>query len=456
MRLDRRALLAAVLPCAGWAVAALDVRRLGAVGDGIRDDTRGLQRALDALGPGDVLHFPPGRYVHSERLVVRTPGVQLLANGAALHATNPDDQALLLQADGIEVRGFTLTALTQGRRDAPWQSRIAAWRDEYETSGAPPMRGIRITGNRIVEDGPPGSARANSSSSAAIFVHGVHGFEVAGNEIRRSLSDAIQVTGGSRDGRVVGNRVRESGDDMVGIVSYLHGRTRVDAPSLVTTLAARRERRLVQRILVADNDLAGNYWGRGITVVGGEDVSIERNRIDATGHAAAVYLAREQNYATFGVQRVRVRGNRISRVQTLAPAYSVLPPGRRERRTGHAAVELVALLERAEAAEPALVRALGIGSVEIVGNTIEDVATDGVRIGHRWQAPLAPLGAPVRGVRVQDNRFVRVRGQAIVQQNAADPQADIVCTGNWLDGRPATPAAGCVESAAVNAPRAPR
>lgn len=456
MRLSRRALLAAALPSTAWGSVVLDVRRLGAVGDGLRDDTRALQRAIDALAPGDVLHFPPGRYVHGERLMIRTPRVQLLADGATLHATNPDDQALLLQADGIEVRGFTLTALTEGRRDAPWQSRIAAWRDEYEASGAAPMRGIRIIGNRIVEDGPPGSARANSSSSAAIFVHGVHGFEVADNEVRRSLSDAIHVTGGSRYGRVVGNRVRESGDDMVGIVSYLHGRTRADPPSLVATLAALRERRLVQRILVADNDLAGNYWGRGITVVGGEDVSIERNRIDATGHAAAVYLAREQNYATFGVQRVRVRGNHISHVQTLAPSYSVLAPGRRERRTGHAAVELVALLERAEAAEPALVQALGIASVEIVDNTIEDVATDGVRIGHRWQAPLAPLGAPVRRVLVQGNRFVRVRGRVLQRQNAADPQAAVVCTGNWLDGRPAVPAAGCVDSASVSAPQPPR
>ncbi|KQP18810.1 glycosyl hydrolase family 28-related protein [Pseudorhodoferax sp. Leaf267] len=453
--LRRRAVLAAWLPLAVRAGTVLDVRSFGALGDGVADDTRALQRALDALAPGDVLRFAPGRYVHAQRLEVRTPHVQLLADAATLHASNPDDQALLLQADGIEVRGFAMTAVTDRRRDAPWQSRIAIWRDPRERFEAAPLRDIRIVGNRIVEGGPPGSATANSSSSAAIFVHGVHGFEIRGNEVRRSLSDAIHITGGARDGRIVGNRVRESGDDMVGIVSYLHGRTRVDAQTLAATLDALRARRLVQRILVADNDLAGNYWGRGITVVGGEDVTIERNRIDATSHAAAVYLAREDSYATFGVQRVRVCDNRITRVQTLAPAYSVLPPGRRERRTGHAAVEVVALLRREEAAVPALVQALGIAAVEIAGNTIEDVATDGVRIGDRWQAALAPLGAPVRGVRVRGNRLARVQGRAVRRVNADDPDADVGCEGNRLDGRPFEPA-GCGAKLAVSAPQLPR
>lgn len=453
--IGRRALLAALLPLSARAGTVLNVRDFGALGDGLSDDTPALRRALDALAPGDVLRFAPGRYVHSERLAVRTPGVQLVGDGATLHATNPADQALLLQADGIEVRGFTMTALTDHRRGAPWESRIAAWRDARDRPDAWPLRNIRIIENRIVEDGPPGSTRANSSSSAAIFVHGVHGFEITGNEVRRSLSDGIHVTGGARDGRIVRNRVRESGDDMIGIVSYLHGRSPVDAPTLARTLDGLRERRLVQRILVADNDLAGNYWGRGITVVGGEDVTIERNRIEATHHAAAVYLAREANYATFGVQRVLVRGNHIRQVQTTAPAYTVLSHGRRERRTGHAAIELVALLSDAQAEQPALVQALGIAAVEIVGNTIEDVATDGVRIGDNWQALTAPRGAPVRGVRVRDNAFARVCGQAVRRMNATDQHADVGCQGNRLDGQ-FLELPGCPARSVFSAPQAPR
>lgn len=449
----RRAWLAAAATL--WALpaqAALDVRAFGARGDSRHDDTAALQRALAALQPGQTLRFAPGTYRHATRLVVATPGVRLAGEGATLVATEPADQALLLQADGIEVAGFTLHAVTDRRRDAPWESRIAAWRE-----GRVPLKDIRIVGNRIVEHGPPGSAGANSSGSAAIFVHRTHGFVVADNEVRRPLSDAIHVTGGSRDGQVLRNTVRESGDDMIAVVSYLRGSepARANAAAVAATLDERRALRLVQRVLVADNDLAGNYWGRGISVVGGTDVSILRNRVDACTHAAAVYLAREANYGTFGVERVRVQDNRLTRVQTGSPAYSVLPPERRGRRTGHGAVELVAWLDDDEARLPALVQALGIRDVEVLDNTIAEVATAGVRVGDRWGAAARP-GAPVRRVRIAGNRFGQIGGEAVTRFNAADPEAAAACDDNRLDGQPLAPR-GCAPALLdVTPPERPR
>lgn len=435
----RRALLALGMVCGAGPLRAgpppIDVRRFGVRGDGGKDEGAALRRALAALAPGEVLHFPPGRYVHGERLCITTPGVRLQGEGATLHALDPRDQAVLLQADGIRISGFTLTAVTDRRRDAPWESRIAAWRHDATA----PLRDIHILGNRIVEHGPAGSAAANSSGSAAIYVDGVHGFLVQGNEVRRSLSDAIHITGGARDGQVLGNRVRESGDDMVGLVSYLGRRARADLPALAAALPELREQRLVRRVRVAGNDLAGNYWGRGISVVGGEDVVIEDNRVDATTHAAAIYLARENSYGTFGVRRVRVQGNHISRVQSTAPAYAALPWMRRGRRTGHAAVELVALLDAAEAAHAALVAALGVYEVEVLDNRIEDVATDGLRIGDHWAGSVHRHAAPVRQVRVQGNRFARIAGRPLRQRNAGDPLAAAHCAGNYLDGQPLRP-----------------
>ncbi len=389
---------------------AIDVRRFGATGDGHSDDTAALRRALTALKPGQTLVFAAGTYLHSARLVIDTPRVTLHGRGATLHATNPADQALLIQADGVRITGFTLTAITDRRRDTPWESRIAVWR---HGRGLPPLARIEIRDNRIVESGAPESPRANSSSSAAIFVHNAQHFVVEGNLVRRSLADAIHITGGSRHGRVLGNTVRESGDDMVGVVSYS------------------TDDQLVGDILIADNDLSGQYWGRGVSVVGGQDVTIAANAIDATTHAAAIYLARESNsFNTSGVRNVRVQGNRISRVQTEPPAYSVLPLLQRGRRTGHGAVELVVQEGPISTRD-----ALSVRDVAIEGNDIEASATAAVRIG---AGSSSAAGAAVGHVVVRDNRLRRIGGKAIDVRNNA---ATLHCSGNTLDGSATTHAA---------------
>ncbi len=411
---------------------SLSVRAFGAKGDGRSDDTAALRRALAALKPGDALHFGPGLYTHRARLPIITPRVHLLGDGATLHASNAADQALLIQADGVVVRGFTLTAATDRRRDAPWESRIAVWRE-----GSQPLQGIHVLDNRIIEAGPAGTSLANSSSSAAIFIHHARGFVVADNLVRRSLADAIHVTGGSSHGHVLRNTVRESGDDMVAVVSYL--------PSSV----AEQGRTLVSHVLIANNDLSGQYWGRGISVVGGEDITIVDNRVDATTHAAGIYIAREAVYRTHGVRRVRVGGNTITRVQTVAAAYSALEPARRGKRTGHGAVELVAQMAPDDQPDTDGGRALGVQDVLIDHNVIDDV-TDGVRVGDGWQQtrraerqrggggvePISLTGGPVRRITLRNNRIGAVQGQALVVFNASDAGLSLVCEGNLHQGTP--------------------
>ncbi len=439
---------------------ALVVRPSGAAAGSGPDDTAALQLALDALKPGQWLVLAPGHYRHSRRLRVTTPGVTLSAYGATLHASSPADQALLIQASGVRVQGFTMTAITDRRRDAPWESRIAIWRDGEDL---PPLQDVELRDNRIIESGPPGTPGANSSSSAAIFVHRVHGFLVAGNEVRRSLSDGIHITGGARHGRVIGNIVHESGDDMVAVVSYLvQGDVQADPPQRIAKeLPQRRERQLVQDVLIAHNNVAGQYWGRGISVVGGEGITISGNRIDATTHAAGIYIAREQGWGSFGVRQVVVAGNHISRVQTTQPAYTVLSAPQRWQRTGHGAVELVAHVFDDEAQWPTLRSALTVEGVAVMDNLIEDAATPGVRIGYGWGQPafwglrgnsLAAAarrytGAHIGAVQLRGNRLLRVQEGGIAVLNAHDGRAQLRCSGNTLDGKPLAPVACTVAQA---------
>ncbi len=358
----------------------VDVRNFGAKPDDGQDDTSAIQAALDSLQPGQWLVFPAGTYQHSRRLTVRKPGTVLWSQGATLHATNAQDQAVMLAADGASIYGFTLTAVTGSRLTAPWQSRIAVFDRVDRTT---PLRGNVIRGNRVVNGGPAGSATANSASSAGIFVFRAEGFVVAGNEVRRSLSDGIHVTAGSRNGRVIGNTVRETGDDMIAMVSYLksgHWQTET-AQSLASTHAGQRDQQLVRNVLVADNDVEGQYWGRGISVVGGADITIRDNRIARTTLAAGVLLAREASYLTWGVSNVLVQDNTISQVQTTAPAY--VPAGwpSTVARTGHAGIEVHAFAFDDEREYPALMSSLAVQDVRVERNSVTGTAANGVRIG---------------------------------------------------------------------------
>jgi hypothetical protein len=53
-----------------WPATRLDVRELGAAGDGLQDDTRAVQRGLERLAAegGGTLYFPRGRYLVTETL----------------------------------------------------------------------------------------------------------------------------------------------------------------------------------------------------------------------------------------------------------------------------------------------------------------------------------------------------------------------------------------------------
>ena len=358
----------------------VDVRSWGAVPDDGLDDTAALQRALDAATAGQWLVFPAGVYQHNARLVVHTPGVVLWSEGATLHASNPDDQAVLLSADGAAIYNFTLTAVTTDRLLAPWHSRIAVVDLQPRST---PLLGNVVQGNRVINASAPGTAGANSASSAGIYVDFADGFLVAGNEVRRTLADGIHITGGARNGRVLFNTVRETGDDLIGLVSYMADGDWINntAAALNAGLATGRERQLVRNVLVAHNDVSGNYWGRGIAVVGGADITLSNNRIAQTTLAAGILLARDASFISWGLNNVLVQDNQISQVQTTTPAYTPAGWDTTAARTGHGAVEVHSFVFDDERALTSLLDATSVQNIRIANSTITDAFAAGVRIG---------------------------------------------------------------------------
>jgi len=424
------------------------VADFGAIGNDSVDDTDAIQRALNSLAPGEWLVFPPGRYVHSKSLHMQVANTVMWGEGATLHASNPSDQAIWIEADGASVYNFTLTAVTNTRRTTPWESRISVF------GGTNPRRLLKnnvVRGNRVVWGGAPGTPLANSASAAGIFIYHATNFLVAENTVARSLADAIHVTAGSSYGKVLNNTVKEPGDDMIAVVSYI-GDASTSAASIAANFAARRASDLNHHITIAGNSVSGQYWGRGISVVGGENVTIERNSIDRTTHAAGIYLARETSYLTFGVRNILVRNNTITDVQTTIPDYTAGSISASATKTGHGAVEIYSFVFTDEAAISTLSNALVAENIQVESNTITRTRNDGVRIGTGWGRTSTYAGRRSDGssftrtytgglvgqIGVSGNTMTSIGGQAIAINNRPTTQNNITCDSNTDDGRAAS------------------
>jgi parallel beta-helix repeat protein len=256
--------------------------------DNLADDTA-ISNALAALKPGEWLVFPAGKYIQNHSVVIATPDVTVWGAGAELHATDPQDHTVSLQADGVRLYGFKLTAVTDIRRSAVEQARISIYRDITR----PGLQTGNVVRGNTVTFGDTADT-ANSAGGAGILVSKASNFTVAENTIRRSLADGINIADGSRNGRVVGNTVRETGDDMISVGSFFdsgwQSRFRTDPTARG---AAERGDTATSNIAVQNNDLADNYWGRGISVIGARDVTVRDNLVNHTAMAAGILVAQE-------------------------------------------------------------------------------------------------------------------------------------------------------------------
>jgi hypothetical protein len=90
-------------------------------------------------------------------------------------------------------------------------------------------------------------------------------------------------------------------------------------------------------VLIEDNDVAGNYWGRGIALVGGKDITIRRNKIAYTTVAAGILVTGESSWNTSNVHNVLVEDNDIAHVQTTDAQYN---PINAKGKTGQGAIDI--------------------------------------------------------------------------------------------------------------------
>jgi hypothetical protein len=281
------------------------VDRYGAKGDGRTDDSAAINRAVAALSQGDCLVFTPGKtyLLVNSNVIVNRRGAKLWGYGATLHFQVPDSDpirmSIQLVAPETGIYGLKITSNLRRR--------LGGGLDHHSIVLASDRQ--EAVDNKI------------EYTHLGIIVRYGTNFLVSHNSVYRTFADAIHVTTGSSHGIITQNTVRENGDDMIAVVNYGAGEPTVGD------------------VLIENNDVAGNYWGRGISVVGGKDITIRNNHVANVVHAAGIMINAEAYYDTANVRNVLVEGNNIEDIQTTTPAYN--PVGAQALvRTQHGGIDI--------------------------------------------------------------------------------------------------------------------
>ncbi|MVZ87058.1 right-handed parallel beta-helix repeat-containing protein [Burkholderia pseudomallei] len=337
------------------------------------DQADALQAALDALQTGQRLVLAPGQYVVGRSLLVKNAQVVVSGYGATLVATNDADQTIEMRGRDSTLVGVTLVGTGATRLTTPESTKV-------DVTGA----GVQVL-----------DVEVRGGASAGIFVFGGTDVAVVGNTVRDTLADGIHTTYGSRNVLVRDNTVQNTGDDMVAVVSY------------------KGDGKLSSNVLIQNNTLLGNYWGRGATVVGGADVTITGNTVRNVQKAAGILVGQEDPANTYDARNVIVSNNTISDIEwpdpdnTRPPAYM-------------AAIDVNTWSGKAT-------------SVSVTDNRISRARYAGVRaLGNVCQ------------LRVSRNALASIDGTPIALQQAPSCAAgQIVCASNTLDGAALASPAGC-------------
>lgn len=352
-----------------------------AKGDGVSDDTAAINQALAdaaAATPKKSVYAPVGTFAHSG--VLRNHGVIFAGAGAGtvFQALDPAEGALELTGVGGAIQKCTLVSPAAKNRLS--SSHSAA----ISVNGA---TRFTIASVDIGARGVTGAASAGILCADRPSSHGT----ITRNRISSTLADGIHLTAGAKDIVVSGNTLTNIGDDMVAVVSYL------------------KDGAVVSRVMIEGNHCVSQTNGRGISVVGGEGVTIDHNRIESSD-VAGIYLASEDSYNTYAPRDVKVTNNTIRNAnQKHAVTHGGIYVFGRTATVNGTPVPYLAQ------------------NITISGNTLTDTYYMGIRIGGHASA-----------IRITGNHIRGTTAEGIAVSDTGDKSAgagarDVVVSGNTIE-----------------------
>ena len=311
-------------------------------------------------------------------LEFKKQGVKLIGEeGAEIHATNWDDQSIQLKAANTGIYNVKLTAEVRDRQSMLRHQRIGVMADH-----------VSVIDNHII-----------GGSAAGIFAYGATHYLIEGNEVEKTLADGIHSTGKTQWGKIIGNVVHDTGDDMIAVVSYC-----CDAPP-------------VRDIMIENNHVSSAPFARGIAVLGGEDITIRNNNVEDVVRCAGILINRELYWNTRGVRNVMVENNNVSNIQTI---------GNHRSRTGQGGIDINAQSGDRFDVHAGSAFDQRVEGVLVRNNKIRRTLKDGIL-----------LRGQVCDVGLLNNDLSEV-GREPIEIDKEVNQGCVSCMGTSVDGRPWT------------------
>jgi hypothetical protein len=256
-------------------VDSLNLLAFGAVANGTTDNQSAFDRAIAAArSQRKKLYIPAGKYAKSN--VLNIDSVEVYGDGDAseIISTNPMRSAIFLKGSGSTLRSLSHTTSTTGiqRQSSAEQASIVVW----------------MTPAFSIDD-----VTVNGGASIGMLMYGSSNGIVRKCRVYNTLADSYHMTYGSKNIGILNNVARNCGDDGVAVVSYGSNPT------------------MCSDISIIGNDVGHNYWGRGIAVSGGRNITIQGNTIAKTNAAGILISSEGTPWNTYEVDGVVCKNNNV-------------------------------------------------------------------------------------------------------------------------------------------------
>jgi hypothetical protein len=315
-------------------------------------------------------------YYHAK--IIELDGIHLYGDGYGswLHATEYDSTPVKLIGTGSAVSKLRLTSVDQDRQTVPWSTTVWCYEatnftvDNVWVEPLPNQGYVNFELNPMTVHGVGG-----------IFIYGCSFGIVSNNNLNFTYADAIHHTAFSHDIHTFKNTIENAADDGIACVTYLPDPTNYN-------------------IRYSENSIKNNWGGRGLTIIGGDNIIIEDNYVENTANAA-IWLSSEGSYNSAAPTNSIVRRNTV-RYSTLLSNGSC------------SATTLPAMgIDIGNAEES--------HNIQFVDNTVE----------HSCRPLLRLSGGPNNDVTVAGNTFASCRSYS-VYVTSNDVQLDFI--GNKIHG----------------------
>lgn len=267
---------------------AINVLDYGAKGDGDSDDTIAIESAARAARLArKPLYLPRGVYAHSG--LVTLNGITVFGDGDVSVVLSTDQNAsrpqhaVVLTGDDVQLHLIAVKTQWSGSRQPNYEACGILIRN---------AQNFRVSNVRITASACAGVATQMSKNGL-----------ISTCKVERTAADGITLTNGSSGNSIRGNQVTETGDDCISVVSYLS-----DA--------------VCQGITISEN-IVTNGGARGITVAGGLDILISKNRVIHSKNAG-IQICTDASHSTRGASNIHAIKNTVDYCGSEKPYYGAV------------------------------------------------------------------------------------------------------------------------------------